>query len=912
MINEKTSKLFNNKMNRQLRNKTTSILALFLIFAIALPSICSLNTFPTTAAATASPNWNAATASAVAAGMKWDFPSAENYNASDNRLLLWNRYQDKIPTYVYGVVSPNPVGVGQEVSIVLFNPVTPPAGTDENGIRYYFNVIVTDPDGVNTTLPSSGTIKSDSTGTAYTKFTPTKIGNYTVTVKFNSLFYEWYDTSSYRDYWGVTLMESTHSYRLTVQQDAVIPTAITGYPLPTEYWSRPIEGQNQAWAQIASNWLNSAHDRNYGSTNNRFQTQGIAPNSGHILWTKPIEDGGVVGDADYFGNSGETFMEGSPPYTPRFQTQIIMNGRLYYELPDLTNPSGGGWMCVDLQTGETIWGPKTFPASPSFGYYYDLDTINQHGILNPGWIFAVSGNNWYSIHPIYGTYGQTNVTNVPSGFEAMGPKGEILRYVIYNYGTTANPNYYLLQWNSSKVIPGVSGRTMYSTGTFNANVSTAYDWNISLPIANTLTGAINIKSAIYNDVILCSNGTLYSPGSYSSYTTADTGTLFAVSLKPESRGQTLFGPTNYATASKDGSWTGYMRAGEGVFVMLNLPEYSWTAYSMYTGQKLWDSAPETDVNSMGYYSYMYSDRFLTGIGDGKFISTGYAGYAFCYDLKNGSLLWNYSAPTHAEIFQYYTLPKYAMADGKLYLGAYEHSPDNPLYKGNRVRCLNMTTGEEIWSELGYAGQTSMAIADGTLIYWNQYDGQVYSVGKGASSITVTAPDAAVALGSSVTIKGTVTDIAAGTKQKEQAARFPNGVPCVSDASQSQWMEYVYMQKPKPTNATGVDVNLYAVDANGNYRQIGTATTTDGFFSFNWKPDVEGKYTVYASFAGSESYWPSNAVTAFSVDPAAATPAPTATPVQSPADLYFIPAIAALFIAIIVVGVLTIFIGRKRP
>ena len=61
------------------------------------------------------------------------------------------------------------------------------------------------------------------------------------------------------------------------------------------------------------------------------------------------------------------------------------------------------------------------------------------------------------------------------------------------------------------------------------------------------------------------------------------------------------------------------------------------------------------------------------------------------------------------------------------------------------------------------------------------------------------------------IRGTVTDIAAGTQQDEQAARFPNGVPAVSDASQGAWMEYVYMQKPKPTNVTGVPVSLDVVD-----------------------------------------------------------------------------------------------------
>jgi hypothetical protein len=178
-------------------------------------------------------------------------------------------------------------------------------------------------------------------------------------------------------------------------------------------------------------------------------------------------------------------------------------------------------------------------------------------------------------------------------------------------------------------------------------------------------------------------------------------------------------------------------------------------------------------------------------------------------------------------------------------------------------------------------------------------------------MTVTAPDTAAPLGASVTIKGTITDISAGTKQKEQAARFPNGVPAVSDAAQAQWMEYVYMQKGRPSNTTGVPITLSVVDANGNFRDIGTTTSNDGFYSLNWKPDISGAYTVYASFTGSESYWPSHAVSAFSVDPAAPTVAPTATPTESTADLYFVPAIAGLFVAIIVVGLLIILVLRKR-
>jgi hypothetical protein len=159
----------------------------------------------------------------------------------------------------------------------------------------------------------------------------------------------------------------------------------------------------------------------------------------------------------------------------------------------------------------------------------------------------------------------------------------------------------------------------------------------------------------------------------------------------------------------------------------------------------------------------------------------------------------------------------------------------------------------------------------------------------------------------------VTDIAAGTKQIEQAARFPNGVPAVSDASQSAWMEYVYMQKPKPTDATGVLVSINVIDSNGNYRNIGTTSSdSSGAFSFQWTPDITGKYTVIATFAGSESYYPSSSETSFAVDPAPITPAPTATPATSAADLYFVPATAGLFIAIIIVGaLLAILLLRKR-
>jgi hypothetical protein len=214
---------------------------------------------------------------------------------------------------------------------------------------------------------------------------------------------------------------------------------------------------------------------------------------------------------------------------------------------------------------------------------------------------------------------------------------------------------------------------------------------------------------------------------------------------------------------------------------------------------------------------------------------------------------------------------------------------------------------------GWANPVTFALGDGVLTYWNNYDHQIYAVGKGPSSTSVTVANDVVTSGNSVMITGTVTDVSPGTTQSVNSMRFPNGVPAVSDASMSDWMSYVYMSKPRPTDVTGVTVTLSVIDSNGNSRDIGsTIANADGFYSFNWKPDIEGKFAVTATFAGSESYWPSHAVTAFNVDPAAPTPAPTDAPAQSVADMYFVPAIAGIIVAIAIVGiVLALLLLRKK-
>jgi hypothetical protein len=254
----------------------------------------------------------------------------------------------------------------------------------------------------------------------------------------------------------------------------------------------------------------------------------------------------------------------------------------------------------------------------------------------------------------------------------------------------------------------------------------------------------------------------------------------------------------------------------------------------------------------------------------------------------------------------------SVADGVLFVPeGHQYSP--PLFRGAHQLAINITNGEPVWSIMGFDVTTTPAVSDGVMTAYSSYDNQIYAYSKGPSAMTVTAPNVGVTTATPITIRGTVMDISAGTKQEAQAANFPNGVPCVSDASMAPWMEYVYMQQQCPANATGVPVSIYVIDANNNYRQIGSATSdASGMFTLNWKPDIAGSFTVFAIFAGSESYYTSSAETSFYAnEPQPTTATPTAPP-QSAADMYFIPAIAGLFILIIIVLALVVLIMlRKR-
>jgi hypothetical protein len=131
-----------------------------------------------------------------------------------------------------------------------------------------------------------------------------------------------------------------------------------------------------------------------------------------------------------------------------------------------------------------------------------------------------------------------------------------------------------------------------------------------------------------------------------------------------------------------------------------------------------------------------------------------------------------------------------------------------------------------------------------------------------------------------------------------------------------WMGYVYQQQPEPTNFTGVTVTLSVLDPNNNTYTIGTATTdANGMFHYTWAPhDITGTYTVTATFAGTNGYWPSNAETNMIVQSPAATSAPTATPLTGLASNTTVEYGIVAIIVVLIVGIalVAVLVTRKHP
>ena len=159
----------------------------------------------------------------------------------------------QIPTFAKINVAPDPVGVGQDVVVVFWLGNAPyyNAAVNNNYRFHNYKVTITAPDG--STEVKDFPYISDSTNSQYFIYTPTTIGTYTFFFEYPGETITVDDQPPGSAYVGDIYLASSAQTTLTVQQQPV--GMIQSAPLPLNYWTRPINGQNTNWDSIASNYL---------------------------------------------------------------------------------------------------------------------------------------------------------------------------------------------------------------------------------------------------------------------------------------------------------------------------------------------------------------------------------------------------------------------------------------------------------------------------------------------------------------------------------------------------------------------------------------------------------------------------------------------------------------------------------
>jgi outer membrane protein assembly factor BamB len=835
-------------------------------------------------------------------------------------------------TYPFIGAMPNPVGVGQE-TLLHFGISDAIAHTEEYQHEGWFDltVTVTRPDGNTETL---GPFTTDTTGGTGTQYVPTMAGTYYLQVHFPEQTMR--VTSS-----GIpegTIMLASDSEKLALNVTDEPRQYYPGVPLPTEYWTRPINAQFREWGQISSNWLMTPY--------NRFAPYNDAPETPHLLWEKTLAEGGLAGgglgeETDW--GKDQLGYEMGDAYEGKFIGSVILDGVLYFNrqialsLPQSSNtlpedmvsamdvnPPEQRVVAVDLKTGEELW-DKVLGDNDMVGWGQTMywKTMNMYGAFSYLWTSV--GTTMKAYDPLTGRWEYT-VTDVP-GLSArfgrpnilFGGNGEML---IYTVDTTHGS---MMMWNSTRVVHQTYYDLYMASDSESVRANAAYYSERWRPQGFTFNGTKGIQWTVPIPTGLPGSASVYFPedrviGGYINSTgrlDVQPIAMWGLSLKPGQEGTLLFSTTWQPPAGSLDLRFAAASAEDGVFTVRAKEICAFFGFSMDTGKYLWGP-----TESRGYM-----DLFMGGpsgengmIAYGKLYLGTLAGVLQAIDVKTGELLWTYEmTQPYTELMWgmgYWPIEFAFISDGKVYLLHTEHSGNSPLPRGAPFVCLNATTGEEIFRVDGLFRFTVWGgdpmIADSTAVIFSTYDNTIYAVGKGPSATTVTASPKVSVNGDNVLVEGLVTDISPGTEEYARTARFPNGVPAVSDEDIGEWMKYVYIQFPRPTDVTGVEVVISVLDPNNNFYEVGRATSdASGFYSCEFAPIVPGKYTVVASFEGSEAYYGSFAETAVSVKEApAATPEPTPTQ-TSTADLYLVPGIMGIIVAIAVVGALIMLMLRKR-
>jgi len=797
-------------------------------------------------------------------------------------------------------VSPNPVGVNQEVLVNVWT--TFPSGEGKYQVGY--TVHITKPDGTKENVNLKSYVAD---GTAWFTYKVTQVGEWLFQFSFAG---EWFPAGYYTegrysesrtgDFVNAIYNPSvyvspaeTPVVSITVQEEMVMSWN-TG--MPTDYWSRPIQPNNRDWAMIGGNYpwtqpIIAGIDGQCAWDDNWYGPFVTAPNTPHIVWKRQGALSGIIG-----GEAG-SYSALNNPGTP----DVIYMGRAYDTRYETINgvPTNCA-VCYDLQTGELYY---AIPISaggvtPTYINYVDptSSTVVPGAEASSNLVVDLlslsgSGNNMrlYKINPYNGQV-TTNVSIPNIGTTMFYRNGYFLNYRAVstdyispaeNITTARSTTGYLVNWT-----------TTGSSTNFNSRIVS----NISVTIPNSLRtiyqtgsygslGAFDPESGITVNQDRFIHGGYYGAGFWAvDLTTGQT--LWNVTTNVNDM-ESAYRPTN--AWCRNGRYIAEMELGY------------WQARDLHTGQIVW----ETHMNDPPWGEFwLYDEAAYQDILYG----VGYTG-VWALNETNGDVVWHYADPAIAFETPYntnnntqsvYSVQTIRVADGKVYVSNTEHTPSQPATRGWGLICLDALTGEKLWKISGTQMSPGPA-ADGYLTASSNYDGYMYVLGKGQSATTVTATPNIAMTGSKVMIEGTVLDMSPAQP----------GTPCVSDDTMDTWMDYLQLQMPidgifHNITVKGVTVQLTAIDENDESIDIGTATSDiSGKFAYAWEPPAEGMYKITATFLGSQSYGSSWDEANISVSQAVATTTPetvTETTVDNSMLLY---AIMALVVVAIILAALAL-------
>ena len=790
----------------------------------------------------------------------------------------------EITTFPFVDAIPHKAGVGQPVLINwgLLNYLY------HNDDGWNVTLQITYPNGKVDNI----TAKTWSTGTIGRKMSFMEQGNYTLQCFFNGETYLAGTSGSNGGYYkpstsAITTFEVVSNWKMDHP----------GHSLPVEYWSRPVDSQLREWYSLMGSWLLSTRNSAVYAPFNQ------GPESAHVLWSKPIGDtlGGLSG-----GANGPAGAQNGDAYEGKFLNSVIVNGVLFYNREAAPSSFGNlpvssqAVVAVDLHTGKTLW-ERNIPVGTGRierASILTFATENNRGTF--AYLWMVQGTNMWAIEPATGIL-RYNMTNVPAGTIYYGPNGEMLKYLLTG---SAETGFRLLQWNSTHVVlNSVSGAAM--SDAFGSQV---------LPAAN---GNIRSFDATRGyDINVTISGLTSNPGVqrtvfvgdrlfYSTNPTKTGMTLTGISLNPENVGAVLFNREFKAPAVWEDFFDGETQNGFQCYSNDPYVAVFWTkndrmnyGFSLETGRLLWQIKE----------SRIYADAWqnpVSIIAYGKYYSSSVGGILYCFDATNGELLWTYEVTDkynesyHGENWWIRTQ---FITDGKIYLSHATHSNQIPIARGAPFLCLDAETGDLIW-EIDGAFRTShwgggTMIGDGIIVSHDVYDQQIYAIGKGPSTMTVSVSSPIATAGSPVLVSGTVMDISPGTESDNLRMRFPNGVPAVGDESMSDWMLYLYKHFAQPMHVKGIDITVYAYNGDEVIPIGTTESDARGRFSITWTPPSEGEYDIWAYFEGTAAYYGSDAKAEMAVFTA---PEVVETKLP-PYEWYIIGGVIAVILTVLFVGV----------